>query len=103
MIAIVYFICVSLFVSMIGLVLNILFPKLDFDREIVVIKQSMSSFLGIMINLIIGISVLFLTIKFSYLTSAYTTMLIIIMFYLTSSLIMYVWLSTEGVKKFNNL
>ncbi len=88
---------------MIGLVLNILFPKLDFDREIVVIKQSMSSFLGIMINLIIGISVLFLTIKFSYLTSAYTTMLIIIMFYLTSSLIMYVWLSTEGVKKFNNL
>ncbi|MGB4613232.1 MAG: hypothetical protein WBH68_02855, partial [Erysipelotrichaceae bacterium] len=91
------------FVSMIGLVLNLLFPKLDFDREIVVIKQSMSSFLGIMINLIIGISVLFLTIKFSYLTSAYTTMLIIIMFYLTSSLIMYVWLSTEGVKKFNNL
>lgn len=103
MIAIVYFICVSLFVSMIGLVLNILFPKLDFDREIVVIKQSMSSFLGIMINLIMGISVGFLTIKFSYLTSAYTTMLIIIMFYLTSSLIMYVWLSTEGVKKFNNL
>ena len=43
----------SLFASINGLVLNLLFPKLDFENEIRVIKQSMAVFLTILIGIII--------------------------------------------------
>lgn len=43
----------SLFASINGLLLNLLFPKLDFENEIRVIKQSMAVFLTILTGIII--------------------------------------------------
>ena len=42
----------SLFASIIGLLINIVFPKFDFDNEVKIIKQSMAVFLSILIGVI---------------------------------------------------
>ena len=42
----------SLFTAVLGLLLNLLFPKFDYDNEVRVIKQSMSVFLTILIGII---------------------------------------------------
>lgn len=103
LLSIVYFILLSTFVSLTGLVINLLFPKLEFDREIIVIKQSMSSFLGIYVNILIGMGIAYMAFNLTKLGSAYVLIIIISLFYLVACIGLYFWLITAGVKKFNNL
>ena len=42
----------SIFTSVLGLLLNLLFPKFDYDNEVRVIKQSLAVFLSILIGII---------------------------------------------------
>ena len=42
----------SIFISVIGILLNLLFPKFDFDNEIKVVKQSMPVFLTMVIGML---------------------------------------------------
>ena len=78
-------------------------PKLEFDREIIVIKQSMSSFLGIFVNILIGMGIAYMAFNLTKLGSAYVLIIIISLFYLVACIGLYFWLITAGVKKFNNL
>lgn len=43
----------SLFASINGIIINLIFPKLDYDSEIRVIKQSMSVFISILVGVIV--------------------------------------------------
>ena len=43
----------SLFAAINGIIINLMFPKLDFENEIRVIKQSMSVFLSILVGVIV--------------------------------------------------
>ena len=90
--------------SLYGLVLNLMFPKLEFDREIVVIKQSLSVFLNIlsafiMTALMFGIYFLG-TLYFKW--NGYMTFLIICMIYVVLDVILFILLKNWGVKRFRN-
>lgn len=88
----------ALFISMLGLLINLRFPKLDFDREAVVIKQSLSSFLSIMVPLFfaIGVFVFFIVTEMAYFYW-------IVGLYLVLDIILFVLLQTYGRERFRKL
>lgn len=94
----------SFFVGLFGLIVNVNYPKLNFDREIVVIKQSVSSFIGIMGGMIISILI---ACCFYYATKVNVSSLIFVVgltaFYLIADIGMWIYLKTTGVKKFTEL
>ena len=100
----VYLILTAAFVAMYGLFINLQFPKLDFDREIVVIKQSMSSMMSILTGMAIGIAVILISIKLLDQGAAGSTVLLAWMaIYLAADLILYRYLTHGGVRRFQQL
>ncbi len=91
-------------VGLLGISMGITFPKLDFDREIVVIKQSVSVFLsmGVGIALLVGQIFLVLTIQ-GMDHIPYKTALILICFHLIYFIILCVYLHFVGTKKYSKL
>lgn len=91
----------SLFISLIGLILNLIFPNFSWTSEIRVIKQSLPAFLSIFIGLIFAI------IPFSLITEININknifILLITLFVYLLSLIMCFYLRKIGVKKFYRL
>ena len=99
-----YLILTAAFVSMYGLFINLHFPKLDFDREIVVIKQSMSSMLSILTGMAIGIAVLLLSVSLLNRGFSGTSVLLAwMLIYLAADLILYWYLAHGGIRKFRQL
>ena len=47
----------SLFTGMFGILVNLRFPKFDYDREIVVIKQSLAAFIAVLGSIAIATAV----------------------------------------------
>ena len=88
----------SLFISMNGLLLNLRFPKLDYDREAQAIKQSLSSFLSMMVPLFLMVGVITVT----YLTNMQYFYGVII-FYAVLDAILYFALATYGKERFRKL
>lgn len=87
----------------IGILINLKYPKLDFENSAEVVKQSMSSFISVMIGmllLILNYALVFSTIDiFNY----NIILLLITIFYLLLNYILYLILIRKGVKRFNNL
>lgn len=87
----------------IGILVNLKYPKLDFENSAEVVKQSMSSFISVMIGmllLILNYVLIFSTIDiFNY----NIILLFITIFYLLLNYILYLILIRKGVKRFNNL
>lgn len=99
-----YIISAALFVSMCGLTINLLFPKLEFDREIIVIKQSASTFISIIGGLILAGAILFLFINFTHSADqAATVFSIITAGYAAADIALFVYLCTGGRNRFYKL
>lgn len=93
----------GIFVGFLGLSINMNFPKLEFDREILVIKQSMSSFISIMGGIVLGALIIFLYIN---LTEFMSSSLIITIFTLGIILLdigLWLYLKSVGIRKFKEL
>ncbi len=86
-------------VSFIGLFLNILYPDFTWNNEIKPIKQSLPSFLSIMIGMIIAVVPLAIPVTID----ATIYMVIIGFIVLILNIIMYNIIRTVGVKKFKKL
>lgn len=99
-IGIVYLIAVALFSSLFGLCINLRFPKLQFDREIIVIKQSASSMITIFANLGIGLAILFISINLVTPFSSIGTAAFLLAAYILSDLVMIYDLNHRGLKRF---
>lgn len=84
----------SFFVSLMGLVINITFPKFDWQNEVVVIKQSMAAFLAVFVNMIIGVVALIIETRMA--STLY--ILVICSILLVVSVLMVVYLMTVGKK-----
>ncbi|MBQ1496289.1 MAG: hypothetical protein IIZ40_02920 [Bacilli bacterium] len=88
---------------LIGIIINLKYPKLDFENSAEVVKQSMSSFISVMLGmllLIINYVLVFITIDiFNY----NIILFLIIIFYLLLDYILYLILIKKGVKRFNDL
>ena len=93
----------TLFSSLLGLAVNLCFPKLDWDREVYVVKNSMSIFVMTMIEMVlmavcafIGYQ-LFGTDKLMFFV--YGVILVLIGF----SGFLYFWIKRKGIQKFMRL
>ena len=92
----------SLLSASLGILINLLFPLLKWDNEIRVVKQSLSSILGILINSVIGVTSIAIIIKFNQkdilliltIMGNVVLLMILITFYL---------LKTIGQKIFNKI
>ncbi len=87
--------------SMFGIIINLKYPRLDFVSYTQVVKQSLSSFLGIMVPLVFffGLGALYMALKISidiYVLLIFTLLLFIIM-------IQYTILKKWGTKIFNEM
>jgi len=89
----------SVFISIIGLIINLHFPIFNWKNEIKVIKQSMSSFIAIFVGM--GIAVVPFTIKYSMSNELFTTIVTSVVLLLTIG--SYLYMNTYGVKLFNKL
>ena len=91
----------SLFISLIGLILNLNFPNFSWTSEIRVIKQSLPAFISIFIGLIFAIIPFSLITEINFNKNIF--ILLITLFIYLLSLIMYFYLRKIGVKKFYRL
>lgn len=96
----------SLITSSVGLFINLIFPKLDWQSEAEVIKQSMASGITLLINMVIGfistlpiiIMILFTSQTIALLSIIASLVIMIIMFVVT-----YLLLNTIGKKHFDKI
>lgn len=96
-------ISIGLFVGLLGVAINLQFPKLEFDREVHVIKQSMSSVISIVGGMIVGILLLVGFINLDYYISPLTYIVIVMAGFMIMDLGLWFYLKTMGVRKFNAL
>ncbi|MBR2067821.1 MAG: hypothetical protein IJ875_06145 [Solobacterium sp.] len=89
----------ALFTSCLGLLFNLLFPKLDYEREAMVVKQSLSAFLGVLIPTFLSIGIIFLYFYFLKNDIFY----FIILSYALLDIILLTILYTYGYRRFHEL
>ena len=90
--------------SLIGLIINLKYPKLDAENSAEVVKQSMSSFISVMIGFIILLASYYLLVNLSQKGIKPINILLVgNLINLVVDLVLYIYLSKIGVKQFNNL
>ena len=99
-VGLIYIVLLAMFVSMIGIIINLFFPKINFDREIQVIKQSISSFVGIFLNLFVSLGISYFLVNMLDQNYPILTIFIGATFYLILDVCFYIWLKKYGVKRF---
>ncbi len=94
----------NLFVSIFGLLINLKYPKLEFTSDSQAVKQSMSSFIGVMVPMCIAMVIFFIYgfVASKYLSIEAYSMLIAIVLALLCFLENYI-LKTYGVKRFKEI
>lgn len=94
---------VGLYTGLIGIAINLNFAKLHFDREIIVIKQSMSPMLTIFSGIIIGF---LLILGFTNISEYMSPQLVIALYtlgFMIVDILIWVYIKTAGIKKFQAL
>ena len=86
-----------------GLVINLLFPKMEWTNETVPIKQSLSSLLGMFSGFAYGLVLMFSGIITASFLSMQVCLLIAAGILLILALLLARWLKVKGVKKFVSL
>ena len=87
----------------IGLIVNLKYPKLDAENSTEVVKQSMSSFISVMIGmLLLIINIVLVTHIISSINST-LVLLISVIIYLIINLLLYLYLINKSVKDFDKL
>ncbi len=84
----------------IGLIINLMYPKLDFSSEVEVVKQSMSVLIAMLFNLIFSLAVIFSFYKLYNVVNTTLLASIYIIVFIIIILILDKVLNTFGVKKF---
>ena len=87
----------------IGIIVNLKYPKLDWESTTEVVKQSTSSFISVLIGMILFILSLFIIIKLIGNINTTILLLIVTIVYLLLDIILYIYLINKGVKDFNTL
>ncbi len=88
----------ALFISMLGLLINLRFPKLDYDREAVVIKQSLSAFLSVLVPLFFSIGMMIV-----YFLTGMEAFWWIVGIYVLLDIVLFVLLAKYGTERFRKL
>ena len=91
----------NLFFSFFGTVINTAFPKFDFQNEAEVIKQSLSTFVVMMSNMLISILITGAAFVLGMLMHPLLVLFLVLLFFFTLSVIMYIVLTRVSTKRYN--
>ena len=92
--------CISHFI---GLIVNLNFPKLDAENPTEVVKQSASSFVSVMIGMVLVVLSIWVISTFIGKISATLFLLLAVVVYLLLNIILYIILKKVGTKEFSKL
>ena len=87
----------------IGLIVNLKYPKLDAENSSEIVKQSVSSFLSVMVGVVLLIANIFITIKIVGKMSSILLLTLFVSIYLIINIGLYLYLINKGTKEFNQL
>ena len=99
----VFSILIPLISHFIGIIINLKYPKLDFDNSSEVVKQSTSSFISVLIGMLLLIGTVLLVVKLIKILDAIYILLIFLGIYLIIDIILYTYLIKVSVNDFNKL
>ena len=87
----------------IGLIINLKFPKLDAENSTEVVKQSTSSFLSVMIGMVLALLSITIIIKIAGKFNNTLILLTATIIYIIIDTILYMYLTKKSIIDFNNL
>ena len=87
----------------IGIITNLKYPKLDWENQAEVVKQSTSSFMAVIIGMILMFVSVFIIMSLLGKISSIIILLIATILYIIIDLILYSYMYKKGVKLFNSL
>ena len=87
----------------IGIIVNLKYPKLDAENSTEIVKQSTSSFISVMIGMVLAFISVFIGIKIIGSINATLALLFITLVYIVINIVLYMILIKIGVKDFKKL
>lgn len=96
-------ILIPLVSHLIGIIINLKYPKLDFENSAEVIKQSTSSFVSVMIGMLLLIITFIIIMNILGTISSLIVLIITTVIYIIIDLLLYMYLIKKGPKLFNSL
>ena len=96
-------ILIPLISHFIGLIVNLKYPKLDWENSAEVVKQSTSSFVSVMIGIVLLVVNTMIISKVVGKVSSTLILLIAVLIYLIINIILYLYLINKSTKEFNKL
>ena len=96
-------ILIPLMSHLVGIIINLKYPKLDWENQAEVVKQSTSSFTAVMIGMVTFIVITGIVFKFIGQISSTIILLIAIILFIIVDIILYLYLINKGTKDFNKL
>lgn len=100
---IIFSIIIPLISHLIGLIINLKYPKLEFENSAEVVKQSISSFLSVLIGMLLLIGSMVLIAKLIDIINPIPLLLIFLGIYLLIDIILYIYLVNVSIKDFDKL
>ena len=96
-------ILIPLVSHLIGIIINLKYPKLDFENSAEVVKQSTSSFVSVILGMVLLMITCTITIKLIGNIEPLLFLLIATIIYIVIDIILYIYLINKSVKDFNKL
>lgn len=96
-------ILIPLISHFVGLIVNLKYPKLDWENTAEVVKQSTSSFVSVMIGIILLVANAMIIAKIVGKMNSTLILLLAVFLYLIVNIILYVYLINKSTKEFNQL
>ena len=87
----------------IGILVNLKYPKLDAENSTEIVKQSMSSFISVLIGMILLTVTVIIIIKIIGSIASIQILLLSVLIYIIINTLLYLILITKGVKEFNSI
>ena len=100
-----FIVSMAFFIGLMGITVNLFLPKLDFDREIIVIKQSASSFVTVMGGILFAIALImgYVGLSVYFIIDPLVYIVAVCGLYAISDAILWLYLRNKGAKKFGKL
>ena len=96
-------ILIPLISHFVGLIVNLKYPKLDWENTAEVVKQSTSSFVSVMIGIVLMVANAMIIAKIVGKVSSTLILLLAVFLYLIIDIILYVYLINKSTKEFDQL
>lgn len=97
-------ILINIMGSILGMILNLNFPKMDWEHEDAVVKRSMASMVGLLLPMIIAIiPYIFYLTSLNFILTLFEFLWFVVMFFVIIILLLLLWLKHRGEDAYNKI